>query len=324
MLKTHINPRLSDHASLKARYLSGASPMAVRKFDALNAHLPRLFVDAGHMIIVPSNTTLESTAEEAWMMREAQRISRSLELDPYVVEITAGEYDLLQSVLGYTSLGIGSAASAWSTHLKDVRQTMEQIQQAYARYKSGGVDRETFFRQREVLLKQLNNQLQGAARLGTGLRGGSSLKWILGISTKRFLDKGEIRGYAERLERMAGVARHLRKGTYIGLALDMTVAGLEVKEACTLGREEQCRKAQFVESGKLVGGVAGAYGGGMAGAKIAPALCRLFLGIATKGAGGLYCSVLGGAAGGYSAGKGLGVVGAELGEELYLGVDLWI
>lgn len=27
---------------------------------------------------------------------------------------------------------------------------------------------------------------------------------------------------------------------------------------------------------------------------------------------------------GYSAGKGLGVVGAELGEELYLGVDLWI
>lgn len=324
MLKTHINPRLSDHASLKARYLSGASPMAVRKFDALNAHLPRFFVDAGHMIIVPSNTTLESTAEEAWMMQEAQRISRALELDPYVAEITAGEYDLLQSVLGYTSLGVGSAASAWSAHLKDVRQTMEQIQQAYARYKSGGVDRETFFRQREVLLKQLNNQLQGAARLGTGLRGGSSLKWILGISTKRFLDKGEIRGYADRLERMAGVARHLRKGTYIGLALDMTVAGLEVKEACTLGREEQCRKAQYVEGGRLAGGVAGAAAGGAIGGRVGPSLCRLFLGIATRGAGALTCGVIGGAAGGYSGGKIFGGFGAEFGDALYLGDDLWI
>jgi hypothetical protein len=324
MLKTHINPRLSDHASLKARYLSGASPMAVRKFDALNAHLPRLFVDAGHMIIVPSNTTLESTAEEAWMMREAQRISRALELDPYVAEITAGEYDLLQSVLGYTSLGIGSAASAWSTHLKDVRHTMEQIQQAYARYKRGGVDRETFFRQREGLLKQLNNQLQGAARLGTGLRGGSSLRWILGISTKRFLDKGEIRGYAERLERIAGVARHLRKGTYIGLALDMTVAGLEVKEACTLGREEQCRKAQFVEGGRLVGGVGGAFFGGKIGSTLGPSLCRVFLGFATKGAGALSCGVIGGGAGGYVGGKASGEHGAMWGEVLYMGVDLWI
>lgn len=258
------------------------------------------------------------------MMREALRISRALELDPYVTEITAGEYDLLQSVLGYTSLGIGSAASAWSTHLKDVRHTMEQIQQAYARYKSGGVDRETFFRQREVLLKQLNNQLQGAARLGTGLRGGSSLKWILGISTKRFLDKGEIRGYAERLERMAGVARHLRKGTYIGLALDMTVAGLEVKEACTLGREAQCRKAQFVESGRLVGGVGGAFLGGKIGSKLGPSLCRVFLGFATKGAGALSCGVIGGAAGGYVGGKASGENGAMWGEVLYMGVDLWI
>jgi hypothetical protein len=323
MLKTHINPQLIDRASLKAKYLSGASPMAVQKFDALNAHLPRLFVDAGHLIIVPSNTTLESTAEEAWQMREAQRISRALESDPHIVNITAGEYDLLQSVLGYSSLGIGSAASAWSTHLEDVRKTMEQIQQAYARHKSGAMDREGFFRQREGLLKQLNHQLQGAARLGTGLREGSSLRWMLGISTKRFMHKGEIRGYAERLERIAGMARHLRKGTYIGLALDMTVAGLEVKEACTVGREGQCRKAQFVEGGRLVGGVAGAYGGGAAGAKIAPALCRLFLGIATKGVGRLYCGVIGGAAGGYSLGTGLGGVGAELGEELYLGVDLW-
>jgi hypothetical protein len=324
MLKTHINPQLIDRASLKAKYLSGASPMAVQKFDALNAHLPRLFVDAGHLIIVPSNTTLESTAEEAWQMREAQRISRALESDPHIVNITAGEYDLLQSVLGYSSLGIGSAASAWSTHLEDVRKTMEQIQQAYARHKSGAMDREGFFRQREVLLKQLNHQLQGAARLGTGLREGSSLRWMLGISTKRFMHKGEIRGYAERLERIAGMARHLRKGTYIGLALDMTVAGLEVKEACTLGREGQCQKAQFVEGGRLVGGIGGAALGGRIGSKLGPSLCRLFLGVTTKGAAGLTCAIIGGAAGGYGGGRASGEQGAMWGDMLYMGVDLWI
>lgn len=324
MATAYINERFIDYASLKSRILNGASALAMQKFDALNAHLPRPFVWAGYMVIVPSNTLRESTDDEAWLMSRAEAISRVLDRYPRVGDGVVQDYDLLQSVLGYGSLGIGSMTSAWSTHLGEVRRTLEDIERVYGQLKSGAVDRDTFFRQREVLLKQLNNQLQGAARFGTGLRGNRSLKGILGISTHSFMRKGEIKHYAERLERIARTAQHLRAGTFVGLALDVTSAGLQVKEACMEGREEECRKAQFVEGGRLAGSVAGAYGVGGFGAKIGPVVCRFFLGIATRGAGALSCGVIGGAAGGYSGGARFGDYGAEWGEELYMGVDLWI
>ncbi len=324
MATAYINQHLTDYASLKIRVLSGASSTAVQKFDALNAHLPRPFIETGHLVIVPSNTTKESTADEAWLMKRAEEISRALDRDPKAGSLAVKNYDLLQSLLGYSSLGIGSATSAWSTHLMDVRQTLEEIEQAYARLKSGALDRNAFFQQRQVLLKQLNNQLKGAARFGTGLRSSHSLRWILGISTKSFLHKGDIKGYAECLERITAISRHLRKGTPIGLALDIGAAGLAVKKACTDGRENECRKAQFVEGGKLVGSVSGAFIGGEIGGKLGPAMCRLFLGIATRGAGGLSCAIIGGAAGGSTGGYFLGGYGASWGEMLYADDDLWI
>lgn len=323
MATAYINERQIDYASLKGRILNGASALAVQKFDALNAHLPRHFVQAGELVIVPSNTVQESTADEAWFMQRAVEINRVLTHYTGVGDGVVRDYDLLQSVLGYSALGFGSVTSAWSTHLGEVKRTLEDIERAYAGLKSGAVDRDRFFRQREVLLKQLNNQLQGAARFGTGLRGNRSLRGILGISSKSFMQKGEIKHYAERLERMAWVSRHLRTGTFIGLALDVTVAGLEVKEACTEGRDEACQKAKFVEGGRLAGSVVGGYGGGAAGTTLGPVLCRLFLGIATKGVGKLSCGVMGGSAGAYSGGATFGDYGAEWGEWLYEDVDLW-
>ncbi|PHX39179.1 hypothetical protein AO284_19405, partial [Pseudomonas sp. NZIPFR-PS2] len=47
------------------------------------------------------------------------------------------------------------------------------------------------------------------------------------------------------------------RGTYVGLALDVGVAGLEIKEACVTRREAQCRRAKYVETGTFMGGVQG-------------------------------------------------------------------
>lgn len=192
MATAYINERVIDYASLKSRVLNGASPSAVQKFDALSAHLQRNFVPAGQIVILPSDTVLESTTDEAWLMQRAEEISRVLDYNPRDGEVVVGDYDLLQSMLGYSSLGIGSATSAWSSHLNDVRGTLQDIERAYGRFKSGAVDKEAFFRQRQELLKHLNNQLQGAARLGTGLRGNRSLKGILGISSKSFFRKPKL------------------------------------------------------------------------------------------------------------------------------------
>lgn len=67
---------------------------------------------AGQIVILPSDTVLESTTDEAWLMQRAEEISRVLDYNPRDGEVVVGDYDLLQSMLGYSSLGIGSATSA--------------------------------------------------------------------------------------------------------------------------------------------------------------------------------------------------------------------
>lgn len=135
------------------------------------------------------------------------------------------------------------------------------------------------------------------------MQGNESLKKVLGISTKSYLHKGEIAGYAKRIRETAQTSKWLDRGTYVGLALDVGVAGLEIKEACVTGREAQCRRAKYVETGTFMGGVLGAAGGGVLGAELTRRACTIFLGVATRGSGALTCAIVGGAAGGYAGGN---------------------
>lgn len=315
MAQGYINERTTDYHSLKSRLMGhGISQQRSDHFDVLNHHLRRGLVAPGQLVIVPDAYSVTCSREEAWLVRHAEAIR--LELDNSAGTQVINDYDLLQSLLGYTSLGVGSATSAWARHLDEVAHTLEQIEHLHQRLRAGGLAREAFFRQRRVLFERLDTQLQGAARLGTGLRGNQTLKKVLGISTKSYLHKGEIAGYSQRIREIARTSKWLGKGTYVGLALDVGVAGLEIKEACVDGREAQCRRAKYVETGRLAGSVAGAHWVGTAGARLARHGCRILLGVAAKGSGELACAVIGGAAGGYAGGKAFGTGGAFLGGQV--------
>ncbi len=315
MAQGYINDRLTDYISLKNQ-LMGHAPGRQRAdhYDVLNRHLRHGLVTPGQLVIVPDTYSVTCSLEEAWLMRQAEAIRR--QMDTGAGTQVVNNYDLLQSFLGYGSLGVGSATSAWARHLDEVAHTLEAIEQLHQRLKTGGLDREAFFRQRKALFGRLDTQLQGAARFGTGLQGNQALKKVLGISTKSYLHKGEIAGYAQRIQGISQASKWLGKGTYVGLALDVGVAGLEIKEACVQGREAQCRRAKYVETGKLAGGVAGAHWGGQIGAKLAGRGCTIFLGVAAKGNGALACAVIGGAAGGYAGGNFLGTGGTFLGGKI--------
>ena len=315
MAQGYINDRTTDYSGLKSR-LMGSAPSRQRSdhFDVLNRHLRPGLVMPGQLVIVPDPYSVTCSMEEAWLVRRAEAIRR--ELDAGAGPQVVNNYDLLQSFLGYGSLGVGSATSAWARHLDEVAQTLEAIEQLHQRLKNTGLDREAFLRQRKALFGLLDTQLQGAARFGTGLQGNQALKKVLGISTKSYLQKGEIAGYAQRMRDIAQTSKWLGKGAYVGLALDVGVAGLEIKEVCVAGREAQCRRAKYVETGKLMGGVAGAYGAGKLGSTVARSGCRVLLGIAAKGNGALACAVIGGAAGGYAGGNATGEFGAFLGGKI--------
>ena len=82
------------------------------------------------------------------------------------------------------------------------------------------------------------------------------------------------------------------------------------------GREAQCRRAKYVETGRLAGSVAGASSGGKYGAKVGQSFCRIAFVVATKGRAELACGIIGGAAGGYAGGVLAGDGGALLGGEI--------
>jgi hypothetical protein len=221
-------------------------------------------------------------------------------------------------MLGYGSLGIGAVSGSWSNHLSAVEQTLGDIEKLHKLSLQRGtpIARQEFINQRQVLFNKLDGQLKGIARWGTGIQNRGSIKKMLGISTKSYLHTGELRDYARRMNRVARVARLLKGGTYVGIALNATSTTLEIKEACSTGREDKCEKAHYVERGKLVVGVLGGLaGGGVAGAFTGP-MCAA-IAVPTGGAGGLVCAIVVGIAGGYIGGSAGEMVGEKIGTKVY-------
>ena len=106
-----INDRQQTSTELKARL--DLSRPAAEKFDFLNSHIRNVVVLPGQLVIVGDHTTATCTPQEARLMQSAWGIRHSV-----MAEGGAGfalqNYDLLQSLLGYTSLGIGTAGDARS------------------------------------------------------------------------------------------------------------------------------------------------------------------------------------------------------------------
>ncbi|MDH0749274.1 hypothetical protein N5D61_23375 [Pseudomonas sp. GD03842] len=304
-----INDQMQTYATLKNRV--GGN----EKFDVLNAHLRNIVVVPGQLVIMGDLSTSTLTAEEMQMMDYADKVRRHLLAqqaggDGHVVK----NYDLLQNVLNYSSLGIGAASGSWEKHLSEVAQTLKDIEQLHkdSLRKGTTIARQTFITQRRVLFSKLDTQLKGIARWGTGMHNKGSIKKMLGISTKSYLHTPEIQGYAARLESIAKASRFLKAGTPIGIALSGQSTYLEIKEACSTGREETCRKTKYIEGAKLVGSIAGGIGGGNVGMAVLMPICLVVFGVTTGGLGVLGCGIAAGAIGGYVGGESGGALAGTL------------
>lgn len=306
-----INDQQQTSVELKAKSRLGKHAEA--KFDALNTHIRNVVVLPGQLVIIGDDTTAACTLEESRLMRAAWDIRHSVMAeggDAFALH----NYDLLQTLLGYASLGIGTAGDAWSKHLQDIAKTLEEIDALHKQSlrRGGGAAREEFLARRRTLFARLDAQLRGFARYGTGLRNEGSIKKMLGVSTRSYLHTGDISRYQETIARISKTAKLLKNGTPLGIALSTTVTALEIKEACSTGREEQCRKARYVELGKLSAGVSGGLAGGFG----ATALC-IFLLAPSTGPGALACMLVAGGLGGAAGGHFGGTAGEKVGEFLY-------
>ncbi|NMX58270.1 hypothetical protein [Pseudomonas sp. WS 5146] len=312
-----INVRPQPYPLLKLDL--SLNPHIQTKFDSLNQHIRNVVVLPGQLVIIPDARTASCTTEEAQLMRSAQNIKQALFAHSATDHFLIKNYDQLQAIMAHASLGIGSASSAWSKHLAQVEATLKEVDELHRQYLRKGTAsaRNDFLVKRRALFARLDTQLSGMARFGTGLKSEGSIKKMLGISTKSYWHHGEIRKYEETVKRVAKASQLLKKGTYIGIALDVGAAALEITEACSTGREQECTKAKYVDGAKLVGAMGGSYWGGKAGAAIGIGSCMIVFGIPTAGAGALACAIIGGAAGGLAGGALGGGLAEDAGNFIY-------
>ncbi|RQO59192.1 hypothetical protein [Pseudomonas sp. KBW05] len=289
------------------------SKHAEAKFDALNTHIRNVVVLPGQLVIMGDETVAARTSEESRLMCAAWDIRHSVMAhggDAFALQ----NYDLLQKLLGYASLGIGTAGDAGSRHLQEIVKTLDEIEALHKQSlrRGGGAARDDFLARRQVLFAKLEAQMRSFARYGTGLRNEGSIKKMLGISARSYLHTGEINRYAETIAKISKTAKLLKHGTPLGIALSTTSTALEIKEACSTGRGEQCRKAKYVEAGKLTVGVAG----GIIGGQMGMGLCIAVM-APTTGPLALSCLLIAGGAMGAAFGNWGSEIGAAAGEVLY-------
>ncbi|HWD30232.1 MAG TPA: hypothetical protein VG536_01490 [Pseudomonas sp.] len=306
--RTFLNLKLQNYHRLKADLaLTGHS---LDKFDVLNAHITNTVVRSGELIIIGDPTTASCTSQEAWMMRQAAIVHMGLMGNAQGADIFfLDNFEMLKSLIAHASIGAGVVSEGWSKHLKAIEATLIDIEILHQQYLGSGTmaARDQFYAKRSALFIKLKEQLGKLASYGSGLRNKGSIKRTLGISTKRYLQNGEIAGYANKVASVAKASSFIKQGAYVGVALEVAATGLEIHKACTLGREQDCERAKYIEGGSLIGGLAGGSAGGYVGGTVfAPALCAA-IGVPTGGTGGLICAVVIGAAG--------ATIGGNIGED---------
>ena len=316
--RSFINPQAQSYESLKAGTPMSANQRA--KFDVLNAHIVNSVVVGGELVIVGDPSTPSCTSHEAYLMAEAAGIHHQLEINGAGVDdFFLDNYEMLKGLLSHTSMGAGVVSDGWSRYLDAIKRTLEEIEILHREYLKNGTlkARDEFYAKRMALFMKLEGQLNNMAAYGSGLQNKGSVKRALEISTKSYLHTGEIAGYAEKIAGVSKAASLIKKGTYIGLGLDVAATGLSIHHACTFGRSEDCRKAKYVEGVSLVGSTGGSIAGGSIGGFLGGTGGVLFLGVTTGGPGALACTVIGGAVGGAAGGSVVGDIGEMFGELLY-------
>jgi hypothetical protein len=135
---------------------------------------------------------------------------------------------------------------------------------------------------------------------------------MLVLSTNSYMRQGEVAGYAEKIAQVSKAARYMKAGGHVGIALIVVASGVAIHQACSVGREEECTEAKYIEGGKLGGSVLGGIAGGGLASVAGTYLCIATFGVATGGLGIFACLIVSGGVSGYVG----GLYGSQLGESV--------
>ena len=277
---------------------------AASMFMQLNANNP--WLRPGQMLIVADpDTPAPLTMHALKTLKQAKS-----KTDNALIGVNVEEAGFMQkhygTIAALTGLGdkiFGTAADAGEKYFNAIELTLKKIEASYQNQfrTQGTLIGQQFFVERNQLLNQLKELvnkplLKNLARYSIKFQQYESMKRALNLSSRSIVHEwstagiGAIPGYSYYVGNAAKAAKFLKSGGYIGIGFSFAGTTNDVVDACSKGREGECRQIAFHDYSKFaVSTGAGMFGGAWGGS----------LGIVTAGAGGVACAVVGTAAGGY-------------------------
>ena len=239
--------------------------------------------------------------------------------------------DTIDTFTGFGSGITGMASEVGGKYFEEIEKVLKEIQDTYknAYITRGALIGEQFYAQRKIHFKKLNLLLNNFMKYKLGMNEYSDIRRALGLSSRSIMRHWsqtgvtDIEGYATYIEKSAKLIKAMKKLGYVGITLDFANTTNTIYDACTVGRESECKKMTVVEYSKFAGSQTGGLLGGNIGARLSGAACVWGLGLLTSeigGAGALLCSavaVTGGLAGGEVLGSVAEDLGSSAGEALY-------
>ncbi|MFR0674029.1 PAAR domain-containing protein [Enterobacterales bacterium AW_CKDN230030176-1A_HGKHYDSX7] len=259
---------------------------------------------AGEMFVLADPDSQQACSRmEAQLMAAAERVRR------HVSSLSVEEADFMTrnlpeiaALLGKASSAMGVVEAMAGKILDDVSRSLKALSQLHRDEfnQTGKLQSQAFFDQRKAVLKDLDAQLKvGFLNKRMELGSYDTLRRDLGISSKSLVlhwsragAAGEIPGYATHMDKVAAMGKYLNAGGYIGIGLGGASSVLKIKEVCTAGNEEACKKIKLVEASSFSGGLAVGMGAGRISTLAAAKLCvsasplrSVICGVAVVGAG---------------------------------------
>lgn len=318
----HINNKNQSVQDLLNHLYENPSSSTQQHFRALNSHLKQT-VQPGQIAFITPPDDLQCTRIEPVLHDAAVYIGKhTKELTKEDIKRINQRYEFLAHLADYSGMGLGFSTNYLKAHKIRVEHILKQIENLYARTfnKYGKFNSKEFFDQRRNLFRMLDQELSamvGRKQLGFDIND-ASLKRSLGLSSKSLVKQlskepmpiEDIPGFAKNFTRLTDYGKRLGRIGLVGsIALDGITSYAKIQEACTSGRQDECTKAKFAQSGRFTGSVVGGYFGGELGAAGGYALCNIAFGVESFGTSLLWCGIIVGGA----AGLGGGYVGSKYG-----------
>ncbi len=180
-----------------------------------------------------------------------------------------------QNSLGNASAGLGVASAVVTKNFEQITHILSRINDLYVSEVAiaGSMKNiaPSFYVTRAKLFTELDSVLNNLTMKSIQLPDFMQPRNTLGLSTKSIIHNaadiakdGKIPQLGSRIEAIAKWSKGATRLGQFGIALDVTLAGSRIQEACTIENGE-CIKTSITETGRVAFGI----GGGVAGGKIA-------------------------------------------------------